>query len=84
MHSKIGCQLTLKLQAPVRFPDQFSQLGLTSPPGVLLAGPPGCGKTLLAKVYLVTSHMTVSLVCDSHMTKCRVLHVLHTRKPIVQ
>uniref|UniRef100_A0A663M332 Nuclear VCP like n=1 Tax=Athene cunicularia TaxID=194338 RepID=A0A663M332_ATHCN len=42
-------ELTMAILAPVRNPEQFKALGLTSPAGVLLAGPPGCGKTLLAK-----------------------------------
>ncbi|KPP67594.1 hypothetical protein Z043_113794, partial [Scleropages formosus] len=42
-------ELTMAILAPVRSPEQFKALGLTAPAGVLLAGPPGCGKTLLAK-----------------------------------
>ncbi|XP_062286184.1 nuclear valosin-containing protein-like isoform X1 [Scomber scombrus] len=42
-------ELTMAILAPVRSPEQFKALGLSAPSGVLLAGPPGCGKTLLAK-----------------------------------
>ncbi|XP_053731120.1 nuclear valosin-containing protein-like isoform X1 [Synchiropus splendidus] len=42
-------ELTMAILAPVRTPEQFQALGLNAPSGVLLAGPPGCGKTLLAK-----------------------------------
>uniref|UniRef100_A0A6Q2ZIE1 AAA+ ATPase domain-containing protein n=1 Tax=Esox lucius TaxID=8010 RepID=A0A6Q2ZIE1_ESOLU len=42
-------ELTMAILAPVRSPEQFKALGLSAPAGVLLAGPPGCGKTLLAK-----------------------------------
>uniref|UniRef100_A0A8C6NLW9 Nuclear VCP like n=1 Tax=Nothobranchius furzeri TaxID=105023 RepID=A0A8C6NLW9_NOTFU len=42
-------ELTMAILGPVRSPQHFKALGLTAPSGVLLAGPPGCGKTLLAK-----------------------------------
>ncbi|KAK9963923.1 hypothetical protein ABG768_005142 [Culter alburnus] len=42
-------ELNMAIMAPIRNPEHFKALGLNAPAGVLLAGPPGCGKTLLAK-----------------------------------
>ncbi|KAL7733169.1 hypothetical protein ACLKA6_004686 [Drosophila palustris] len=42
-------ELKLAVLAPVKYPEMLTRLGLEAPSGVLLCGPPGCGKTLLAK-----------------------------------
>ena len=48
-HSDLKARLIEAVEWPLKYPEIFAQAGVKPPKGILISGPPGCGKTLIAK-----------------------------------
>jgi transitional endoplasmic reticulum ATPase len=59
--------LTEAVLWPLQHPDTFARLGIEPPRGVLLYGPPGCGKTFLVRALASSGRLSVHAVKGSEL-----------------
>ncbi len=57
------------IELPLLQPELFLKVGITPPKGILLVGPPGCGKTLLAKAVAQQTEATFIRMVGSELAQ---------------
>jgi transitional endoplasmic reticulum ATPase len=68
LHKEIN-KIREMIELPLKYPEVFERLGIEAPKGVLLHGPPGCGKTLIARAV---ANETDAYFC--HISGPEVIH----------
>ncbi|RLG88984.1 MAG: proteasome-activating nucleotidase [Thermoprotei archaeon] len=68
LKNQIG-ELREVIELPLKYPELFREMGIEPPKGILLYGPPGCGKTLLAKAVAGESSATFIRLVASELAQ---------------
>ena len=78
----IGGQHELKhklkqaIEWPIKHPEAFQRLGIAPPKGLLMYGPPGCSKTMIAKALARESGVNFIAIKVTVQASKFVVHVL--------
>lgn len=62
----VKLKLKQAVEWPLKHPDSFIRMGIQPPKGVLLYGPPGCSKTMIAKALAHESGLNFLAVKVGH------------------
>jgi len=57
------------IELPLEKPELFREVGIEPPKGVLLVGPPGCGKTMIAKAVAAQTEATFIRMVGSELAQ---------------
>lgn len=67
----VKARLKESVEWPLLHPESFKRLGVRPPRGILLYGPPGCSKTLIAKALATEGGLNFIAVKGPEVSRAR-------------